>query len=197
MSNFLAPFFQLFMGKNLFFLIYFYIAASALKSCLIKKLKKSKKNSKNFFWIKNVFFRASCFGTFWFQYIEGLSVAPFYSLLEWTVNLKIASYRLNIFLNYYCLHTFTQARARFPSHLQHIYRFYLGCKLLQEASYDYDCCHLVVVVCFQSRGNILVITPVKGDVCKPLRPFLYLIFIVTKRFNIARALVNLIYQVVG
>ena len=37
MSNFLAPFFQLFMGKNLFFFNFFYIAASALKSYLIKK----------------------------------------------------------------------------------------------------------------------------------------------------------------
>ena len=36
MSNFLAPFFQLFMDK-FFFKFFFYIAASALKSCLIKK----------------------------------------------------------------------------------------------------------------------------------------------------------------
>jgi hypothetical protein len=49
MSNFLAPFFQLFMGKNLFFLIFFYIAVSALKSCLIKKLKKLKKNLEELF----------------------------------------------------------------------------------------------------------------------------------------------------
>ena len=49
MSNFLAPFFQLFMGKNLFFYIYFYIAASALKSCLIKKWKKLKKFLEEFF----------------------------------------------------------------------------------------------------------------------------------------------------
>ena len=82
MSNFLAPFFQLFMGKKLFFKLCFYIAASALKSCLIKKFKKLKKKfGRIFFGLKTGFFRASCFGLFWFQYIEGLSVAPFYSLL--------------------------------------------------------------------------------------------------------------------
>jgi hypothetical protein len=37
MSNFLAPFFQLFMGKILFFWNFFYIVASALKRCLIRK----------------------------------------------------------------------------------------------------------------------------------------------------------------
>ena len=67
MSNFLAPFFQLFMGKKLFFKLFFYIAASALKSCLIKKFKKLKKNiGRIFFGLKTVFFRASCFGLFWF-----------------------------------------------------------------------------------------------------------------------------------
>jgi hypothetical protein len=50
MSNFLAPFFQLFMGKNLFFLDFFYIVASALKSCLIEKFKKLKKNLEEFLW---------------------------------------------------------------------------------------------------------------------------------------------------
>ena len=63
MSNFLAPFFQLFMGKKLFFKLFFYIAASALKSCLIKKFKKLKKKfGRIFFGLKTGFFRASCFG---------------------------------------------------------------------------------------------------------------------------------------
>jgi hypothetical protein len=67
MSNFLAPFFQLFMGKKLFFWNFFYIEASALKSCLIKKEKKiEKKFGRIFFGLKTVFFRASCFGLFWF-----------------------------------------------------------------------------------------------------------------------------------
>ena len=67
MSNFLALFFQLFMGKNLFFWNFNYIVASALKSCLIKKLKKIEKNFGRFFLgLKTVFFRASCFGLFWF-----------------------------------------------------------------------------------------------------------------------------------
>ena len=49
MSNFLAPFFQLLMGKNLFFENYFYIVASALKSCLIEKKKNLEKNLEEFF----------------------------------------------------------------------------------------------------------------------------------------------------
>ena len=57
MSNFLAPFFQLFMAKKVFF-NFFYIIASALKSCLIKKFLKIKKK----LWI--VFFRASCLFSF-------------------------------------------------------------------------------------------------------------------------------------
>ena len=67
MSNFLAPFFQLFISKNLFFFEFFYIVASALKSCIIKKLKKIEKNLGSiFFGLKTGFFRASCFGLFWF-----------------------------------------------------------------------------------------------------------------------------------
>ena len=63
MSNFLAPFFQLFMGKNLFFGIFFYIVASVLNSCLIKSLKKIEKNfGRIFLGLKTVFLRASCFG---------------------------------------------------------------------------------------------------------------------------------------
>ena len=42
MSNFLAPFFQLFLGKKKI-----YIVASALKSYLIEKLKKK---LEDFFW---------------------------------------------------------------------------------------------------------------------------------------------------
>ena len=57
MSNFLALFFQLFMGKNLFFWNFNYIVASALKSCLIKKFKKIEKNFGRFFFgVKNCFF---------------------------------------------------------------------------------------------------------------------------------------------
>jgi hypothetical protein len=37
MSNFLAPFFQLFMDKNLFFEVFFYIVGSALKSYFEEK----------------------------------------------------------------------------------------------------------------------------------------------------------------
>jgi hypothetical protein len=50
------------MGKKIFFKLLFYIAASALKSCLIKKFKKLKKKfGRIFFGLKTVFFRASCF----------------------------------------------------------------------------------------------------------------------------------------
>jgi hypothetical protein len=59
--------FSTFYGQKFISLIFFYIVASALKSCLIKKLKKIEKNLGSiFFWLKTVFFRASCFGLFWF-----------------------------------------------------------------------------------------------------------------------------------
>ena len=56
MSNFLAPFFQLFIGN--FFSIFFYIVTSTLKSCLIKKvLKNWKKFGKYFLGGKNWVFK--------------------------------------------------------------------------------------------------------------------------------------------
>ena len=44
LSNFLGWFFQFFMGKKKFFLNFFYIVASALKSYIKKKVKIFKKN---------------------------------------------------------------------------------------------------------------------------------------------------------
>ena len=65
MGNILAQFFQLFMAK-IFLFYFFYIVASALKSHLIQKWKKIEKNLGRFFLDKKLFFRASCFGLFWF-----------------------------------------------------------------------------------------------------------------------------------
>ena len=64
MSNFLAPFFQLFMGKKLFFLDYFLHCSVRTKKLLNKKVEKiQKKFGRIFFGLKTVFFRARCF---WF-----------------------------------------------------------------------------------------------------------------------------------
>jgi hypothetical protein len=67
MSNFLAPFFQLFMGKNYFFSKNFLHCSIRTKKLLNRKVKKfEKKFGGIFFELKTGFFRASCFGLFWF-----------------------------------------------------------------------------------------------------------------------------------
>ena len=61
LATFEAGFFM-FSWANFFLNFFFYIVVSASKSCLNKNFKLKKKIGKYFFWIKNYFFRASCFG---------------------------------------------------------------------------------------------------------------------------------------
>ena len=66
MSNFLAQFFQLFMGKKKKKKFFLHCSVRT-KKLLNKKVKKiEKKFGRIFFGLKTVFFRASCFGLFWF-----------------------------------------------------------------------------------------------------------------------------------
>jgi hypothetical protein len=81
LSNFLGPFFHVFMGKIFFFLNSFLPCRVRTKKLLDTKIKKFKKEfGKIFFIIKNSFFRTSCFG----YRVKGLSplLLPLVSLVS-------------------------------------------------------------------------------------------------------------------